>query len=377
MNTSTKAFLQNKFLEYYKNAAIGLPPRFRKREWAFILFDSAYPKLVMRRHKAFSSQKELRLYLGAVAPAHVFYSTACYAYPSATRMQDKKWAGADIVFDLDADKLFVDSVPSYARMLQAVKKETSKLLDFLMRDFGLDPAEFSIVFSGGRGYHVHLHERRLGTLGSHERREVANYLTGTGLEPEYLVKRTNLASLNNSSCWEIRISAWIKNYFESLRELESEAAVAELAAVKAIGKRRAQELVNVLSQESTIQPFVESKLMSSNAWKSLVREAITQIKVNIDVPVTADTKRLIRLPTSLHGGSGLRVTPLTLDDFRDFNPLHDAVVFGDDPVPVRILKSVAAEIMGETIKAHQGKTALPEHTAVHLMARGLAEYESR
>jgi DNA primase small subunit len=376
MNTRTKAFLQSKFLEYYKNALIGLPLRFRKREWAFILFDSAYPKLVMRRHKAFSSQKELRLYLAAVAPAHVFYSTACYVYPSATRMQDKKWTGADIVFDLDADKLFVDSIPSYAQMLQAVKQETGKLLDFLIQDFGFDPTEFSIVFSGGRGYHVHLHERRLCTLGSHERREVVNYLTGTGLEPEYLLKRTNLLSPNNGSCWEIRARVWIKNYFESLRELEPEAAVARLATVKAIGKRRAQEIVNVL-QESTIQPFIETKLMPPNAWKSLVREAIMRIKVNIDVPVTADTKRLIRLPTSLHGGSSLRVTPLTLDDFGSFDPLRDAVVFGEDSVPVRILKPVTTEIMGETIKAHQGETALPEHTAVYLMARGLAEYESR
>jgi DNA primase small subunit len=117
--------------------------------------------------------------------------------------------------------------------------------------------------------------------------------------------------------------------------------------------------------------------MPPNAWKSLVREAITRIRVNVDVPVTADTKRLIRLPTSLHGGSGLRVTPLTVDDFGSFDPLRDAVVFGEDSVPVRILKPVTTEIMGETIKAHQGKNALPEHTAVHLMARGLAEYESR
>jgi DNA primase small subunit len=292
-------------------------------------------------------------------------------------MQDKKWAGADLVFDLDADTLFTGSVPSYAYMLRAVKKETSRLLDFLMHDFGFEPAEFSIVFSGGRGYHVHVHESRLGTLGSHERREVVNYLTGTGLEPEYLVKRTTLGSPNNSSCWGIRISFWIKNYFESLLELESEAAVAKLATLKAIGKRRAQDIVNVLSQGSTIQPLVETKLMPSTAWKSLVREGITQMKVNIDVPVTADTKRLIRLPTSLHGGSGLRVTPLTLDDFSNFDPLRDAVVFGENSVPVTILKPVTAEIMGETIKAHQGKTSLPEHTAVYLMARGLAEYESR
>lgn len=378
MNAKTKAFLESKFKEYYHNAVIGLPPRFRKREWAFVLFDSAYPRLVMRRHKAFSSQKDLQAYLGAVAPAHVYYSTACYAYPSATRMQDKKWEGADIIFDLDADKLLTDSAPSYALMLQAVKNETGKLLDFLVNDFGFDYADLSIVFSGGRGYHVHLREKRLVTLGSHERREVVNYLTGTGLEPEYLLRRTNIIPVpGDNSCWEIRIRTWIDRYLKRLRELDAEMAITELAAVKAIGKRRAKEIVDVMSQDTTIQPLLQSRLMPLAAWKSLIREAISQIKVRIDVPVTADTKRLIRLPTSLHGGSGLRVTPLTFDEFRSFKPLHDAVVFGDHSVSVKILKPAIAEIKGETIKVHQGTTELPEHTAVYLMARGLAEYESR
>lgn len=332
----------------------------------------------MRRHKAFSSQKEFQAYLEAVSPAHVYYSTACYAYPSATRMQDKKWEGADIIFDLDADKLLTDSVPPYALMLQAVKNETDKLLDFLMNDFGFDYTDFSIVFSGGRGYHVHLREKRLATLGSHERREVVNYLTGTGLEPEYLLRRTNIIPMpGDNSCWEIRIRTWIDRYFKRLRELDAEMAITELAAVKAIGKRRAKEIVDVMSQDSTIQPLLQSRLMPLTAWKSLIREAISEIKVIIDVPVTADTKRLIRLPTSLHGGSGLRVTPLTLDEFRRFEPLHDAVVFADRSISVKILKPAIAEIKGETIKVHQGTTELPEHTAVYLMARGLAEYESR
>ena len=378
MNAKTKAFLESKFREYYHHAVIGLPPRFRKREWAFVLFDSAYPRLVMRRHKAFSSQKEFQTYLRAASPAHVYYSTACYAYPSATRMQDKKWEGADIIFDLDADKLLTDSAPSYARMLQAVKNETNKLLDFLMNDFGFHSTDFSIVFSGGRGYHVHLREKRLATLGSHERREVVNYLTGTGLEPEYLLRQTNsIPMLGDNSCWEIRIKTWIDRYFKRLSELDAEMAITELAAFKAIGNRRAKEIVDVMSQDSTIKPLLQTRLMPLTAWKSLIREAISQIKVRIDVPVTADTKRLIRLPTSLHGGSGLRVTPLTLEEFRLFEPLDDAVVFADDPISVTILKPTIAEFKGETIKVHQGITELPEHTAVYLMARGLAEYESR
>jgi DNA primase small subunit len=71
------------------------------------------------------------------------------------------------------------------------------------------------------------------------------------------------------------------------------------------------------------------------------------------------------------------VTPLTLDEFRLFDPLNDAVVFSDRFISVKILKPTTAELKGETIKVQQGTTELPEHTAVYLMARGLAEYESR
>jgi len=92
------------------------------------------------------------------------------------------------------------------------------------------------------------------------------------------------------SCWEIRIKTWIDEYFKRIRGLDAKIAISELASVKAIGKRRAKEIVGTLSQDASFQPLVESKLIPLNAWKSLIREAISHLKVRIDVPVTADIK---------------------------------------------------------------------------------------
>jgi len=291
-------------------------------------------------------------------------------------MQDKKWEGADIIFDLDADKVVTEFSSSYAHVLKEVKNETAKLVDFLIRDFSIDPGEITIVFSGGRGYHVHLRESSLAGLGSHERREIVNYLTGTGLEAEYILMKSNKSKEIASTCWETRINRWITRYFESLRLLERETATKELSEVKNIGRRRAQGILDALAHSSSIPPLVQSKLLPASAWKSIVREAISDLRVRIDMPVTADTKRLIRLPTSLHGGSGLLVTSLTFEDFDYFEPLRDAVVFGEDLVPVKVLKPAVTEIKGETIKVDHSTKSLPEHTAIYLMARGLAEYES-
>jgi DNA primase small subunit len=92
-----------------------------------------------------------------------------------------------------------------------------------------------------------------------------------------------------------------------------------------------------------------------------------------DEPVTADVRRLIRCPGSLHGGSGFRVTPLSLPSLEDFDPLWDAVVFGDEPVSLEVLKPFVTEIKGESYRLAEGRTELPAHAAIFLMARGVAE----
>ncbi len=378
MDLRTKAFVHKTFSTYYRHARVELPPLFGRREWGFILFDSAYPKLIMRRHKAFGSQKELIAHISATAPAHVYYSTACYTYPSATRMQDKLWKGADLIFDLDADKVLTEAASSYDVALDQIKKETVKLLDFLTRDFDFDYDDITIAFSGGRGYHVHLRNKRVIQLGSHERREIANYLTGTGLEAEYILAQLGLVKqLSDATSWEKRINGWVVRYFERLQNMSEDDAVEELSAIKYVGTKRALDTVNALSQGFSAHSLINSKLLPTAAWKTIIRVAVSDIVARIDVPVTADTKRLIRLPTTLHGGSGLRVTPLTYEELGQFAPLQDAVVFADHSVPVRVLKPTITQLKGETIKVDHSTKELPEHTAIYLMARGFAEYEPR
>lgn len=378
MDLQTKVFLQKCFSAYYHQARIALPPLFKRREWGFIFFDPAYPKLVMRRHKAFGSQSELVTHIRTTAPAHAYYSAACYKYPSATRMQDKQWNGADFIFDLDADKVVSGVADSYDVALRQVKLETMKLLDFLIRDFDFDYDEIAIVFSGGRGYHVHLRSSKVIQLGSHERREVANYLTGNGIEAEYILAQLGtVKQKTDATCWEKRINRWMVQYFKRLGTIREEEAISEFSAIKHVGPKRAHDTIAALSEGFSAHSLMNSGLLPQNAWKNIIRLAISSISARIDVPVTADTKRLIRLPTSLHGGSGLRVTPLTFEELGEFSPLQDAVVFGDHQVPVRVLKKTATHLKGETIKVDHSTKELPEHTAIYLMTRGFVEYEPR
>ena len=97
----TKDFLQEKFREYYNAAEITLPPRFTTREWGFLNWGGG----VMNRHVKFGTMEEVNNYLKKMAPAHSYHSVAYYKEPGSKTMVEKKWQGADLIFDLDADHL--------------------------------------------------------------------------------------------------------------------------------------------------------------------------------------------------------------------------------------------------------------------------------
>jgi DNA primase small subunit (EC 2.7.7.-) len=92
----------------------------------------------------------------------------------------------------------------------------------------------------------------------------------------------------------------------------------------------------------------------------------------IDEPVTTDTHRLIRLPGSLHGGSGLVVTPIDRDDLDEFAPLTDAVPdrFTGTDIDIEVADPCRVDLSGDTIKLDRGVHSVPEHVGVFLMARG-------
>jgi DNA primase small subunit len=388
MKSLTRNFLISKFREYYLSESLDLPPVFQSREWGLILFDD----VGMRRHKSYSSRGEIADYIRSMVPAHIYHSAAYYQRPGAPSMKEKIWQGADLIFDLDADHLR-KAPKSYREMLDLVKKETMKLLDFLLADFGFSERNIGVVFSGGRGYHIHVRDQRVLTLGSDERREIVDYLTGRGLElDKFFRKEVVTGDLGVSKVlalrcpregapgWAGKFNKAIIQFVENIRQMDEESAINLLMTIKGIKKVRAAKIYEYFMAEQTPRDIRAGNLDAFNrisgVWwlaKSSVNELFVQGLGETDEPVTADVRRLIRCSTSLHGGSGFRVTPLTLQALEDFDPLWDAVVFGDEPVQVEILKPFSTEIRDERYQLDVGRMEVPACAAVFLMARGAAE----
>jgi len=377
----TKDFLQEKFRKYYNSAKITVPPRFTAREWGFLNWGGG----VMNRHVRFSSMEEVNNYLKKKAPAHSYHSVAYYKEPGRKTMVEKEWQGADLIFDLDADHLpEMEEVKkgkiTFSKLMEYIREQTFRLVhDILLGDFGLDEKDLLITFSGGRGYHVHVRAPEVLSLPSGARRELSDYMTGKGLNLENVlidagytkefairgkgIERKNLGVKKlprmDSKGWSGIISRKINEIFEQFRQFE--------------GKKLEEKLKEMKLEKSNINLKKKNEdifnSLSKRYQKYLVRIAIKEAAIFPDEPVTGDVHRLIRLPGSLHGGSGLRVTTIKSKELENFDPMMSAIAFGEKPVKIRsivehpVSMGNIAKLMPKTV------VEVPEKAAIYFMAR--------
>ncbi|WP_440951165.1 DNA primase catalytic subunit PriS [Methanosphaerula subterraneus] len=373
MRPATLEFIKQQFTGYYQRAYPVTPDALLQREWGFIFFDAGR-EVRMRRHLAFGERQELLEYLKTMVPAHVFYSSAYYESPGAPTMAEKGWSGADLIFDLDADHILHGP---YAVMLARVKEETLKLLAVLTDELGFSEKHCEVVFSGGRGYHIHVNDLAVRSWGSAERREVVNYVCGIGLDPALLIR----AGTDLSTGWPRRYLAALDGYLAWLKVKDQKEALSHLSSIKGVSRSSAAGLLKSLDQNrAALAGDHPEKVLGDRVLRAVTtndnpdwKQWLQETGVQADEPVTTDIKRLIRMPTSLHGGSGLRVVPLTISEVQEFDPLVDAVVFGDRDVQVTAEKALTVSLLGSTYQVGAGTQTVPEAVAVFLCCRGLAE----
>lgn len=377
MKPATYEFLRQRFSAYYNGevqgaGAVYIPEALTEREWGFIFFSSGSKTAGMRRHLSFSSPEDVHTYLKTMIPAHVYYSTAYYARPGAGQMSDKGWLGADLIFDLDADHIVRGP---YDVMLARVKEELFKLIDMLTSELGFFERDLRINFSGGRGYHIHIPTLAVRSWDSTERRELVNYVSGTGLSAESM-----LTGPARNKGWQKRYRAALLAELDRIAALESDAQAEYLTGFKGISDKFATGFLKNLDATRTTAATIPEKLLENKVIRAITnpenkpfQDQILAMAAQADEPVTTDIKRLIRHPGSLHGGSGMRVTPLEVDRLDAFDPLLDAVVFGERQVTVECSFPLTMPILGNSYGLSKGLNTVPEALAVFLCCRGIAE----
>jgi len=376
-------FLKQKFSEYYKSNDIDLPDRFSRREYAFVFFGGKG----MMRHIGYNRKIDFLNFIKESSPAHAYYSSAYYKTPDASKMQDKEWMGAELIFDLDSDHLPNADKLSYEQQLDAVKKEFIKLVDdFLLNDFGFDNRYIELYFSGGRGYHCHVKDPKILELDSSERREIVDYIIGRDLQDSLVfqdhtteIKRygtTRYPSAKSlkmpppdSPGWKGRISRGIIDIVNEIRESKDPFEKLKEYGVK---KSDAEKLLEELSEER-VERIKEGNLDQTKTIRkfflnnALRKTAVLMSAGETDEPVTCDIKRLIRLPDSLHGKTGFRVKEIGYDELKEFSPLDDTIVFSRDTVKIKMSSPFEIKIKDERFNLKEGIEEVPEFLAVYLV----------
>ena len=194
MNSITFSFIKSKFTSYYINNDIIFPKELSKREFGFANL-SMKPSIY--RHISFKNKEEIKSYLLQRPPLDAFYGCAYYNVPNAPVMKEKEWLGADLIFDLDGD--YLSQTMKYNEMLYNIKCETQKLLYELLDTFAIDRKNIELVFSGNRGYHIHVYDKSFIEWKQYERRELVNYLiTKCDIDPPVSYDIVRLIRIPNS-----------------------------------------------------------------------------------------------------------------------------------------------------------------------------------
>ncbi|MEW9491387.1 MAG: DNA primase small subunit PriS [Candidatus Aramenus sulfurataquae] len=305
------------FKEYYERATLELPYDMELREFAYQPFESeSYV-----RHLSFSNEVELKAYLAKNVPLHLYYSSAKYQLPSAKEMEEKGWMGADIQFDLDADHFC------------NVKK-------------------FNFCPTCGQAVE--------GDVCPRDGTQAIEYVEVT----KECIEKTKEKAIDLVEILEDDFGFKPKVYFSGNRGFH---VIVECSGDCALLSSSDRKQIAEYVMEINVPKYRGEP--GDPGWVG--RQARGKSGVEIDEQVTTDVKRLVRIPGSIHGKSGLLVRRVELEKFEfskeALSPLKGTGIL----MP---FVSGEFELIGEKVKLRE-KTPIRLDIALALYAslKGLGE----
>jgi len=333
MNDSDRKLMTKIFSSYYLQSDLGVVAP-EQRE-----FGVGFSRKIESRHLSFTTAAELRSYLANNTPFFVSHSISYYDFPAATPMEKKGWKGADLVFDLD---IHAEGKYGAFAHLERVRNDLVRLVDdFIKGDFGC--RDVMVNFSGNRGYHVHVRDKEFRSLGSDERHELVDYVLGNGLDYLKILEDSGtkppklLGPRPDEGGYRGRFARGV------LKLLDEKPAT----------------LSRKLTDQKTKDYFISG--IKEGNWSRIslkyadvrtrlrpVFDSLPVTSVDTDAGVTHDLSKLIRVPNSIHGDTGMIAK--VFEDPAKFDPLTDALLPSGQELKVSFIEDTPSLVMkGETI----------------------------
>ncbi len=251
------------------------------------------------RKNQFLTVDQLESHVRAKAPYSVYVSVAQYENPS----QMAGWLKAELAFDVDAKDLPAKQCCGEGqvceRCLEEARRVVSMIGDVLRSDLGLRELRYSY---SGRGFHLRVLDEAVQKMGPTARGEIASYVVG-GVIPSDLTLALGYSRV-------------FRNYAARILERLDEKTLLQEGLRKSVVTLLLEKKREVISSLAAGR-MEEIKGIEGMGEKTLWRlmELLRRLHSGQeDGKVTVDTRRILRLPSSLHSGVSMKCV-----EIRDIN----------------------------------------------------------
>lgn len=290
-------------------AFIGLSD-FKNREFGFVVGEDRFI-----RNISFENTKELRKFMDTRSVKHAYVGAVYEKSPSRySPIQKIKWKFREFIFDIDINDF--DLVRTcgcqgytYCTECWSLVQDTVLFIDETMRqDFGF--TDITWLFSGRRGVHGWIKDKIANSFDQAQRVAILNYLTMVHDQKrtQTIEEIPNEAKPLRDRIYSIIAKSYLLN--------SSEESLVEIG----IAKKKAKDIIQRVKTSSEFDAQTYNLIIPSNQTvrNKLSHEIILKRYPRIDRKVTMDTRRVSRMPYSIHGNTGQLA--VVIKDIKSFYP---------------------------------------------------------
>ena len=295
---------------------------------------------------------------------------SCGVLNQKTNVNPKDRRGQTLAFDIDYGDIPGSSDRTPTKNLGAAARSTLNLAKILVKDLGFDYSDLDITFSGKKGFHVRVNIGGNPLFSVKDqtdksvRKALVNYVSGYEFAPmDFLLVKARAHAANTwhlkgyESGWGYRFNQSIEYLIKAAKATTEEfTKVLQLYSPWYTDKKR-YGTKKTLPSQKVIEGFRKAcnenrdsilkggdiREMKDSEAKRLLSFALARTRLRhaafVDKVVTDDFARVLRIPGSLHGGSGLVCCKVpTLKHLTDMSWVLDLQreLLGDEEVEVSI-----------------------------------------
>ncbi|MDZ4256626.1 MAG: DNA primase small subunit domain-containing protein, partial [archaeon] len=346
-NAVSRSWVQGCFARYYAEHPISLPYAAARREFGY-----GSQSKIERRHTGFADDGEFNAFLQNQSPLYVSASVSEYVFPTLQPMEKKQWVGGDLIYEFDADDIPTPCKTQHdawecpacgeqgkgrvakctqcgkgtqleewvcGECVRATKEKTNNLIRLLQDDWGFDWGKTIFVnFSGSKGYHVHVRSPHIFSLPKSARIELMDYVSFHEMDV------SSLGFFFDGKQYHCPLPARAKGHasriLDELRALLLHADETEWSILSHSSPRAIRTFLNDRSLllrdvHAGILPVLPGK-KTEPFWDAVLAALVDRLRLPIDRQCSSDIPRLMRVPNTLHGSTGLLAQYLSEEEFE-------------------------------------------------------------